>query len=257
MPVTDAPAAPSLDRHARLAGLLYLTIIVMSLVSLLVVESRLVVDGDWAATAERIAANQTLFRAGLVYDTAMFAGVIALAWALFVILRGVDRNRALLALLWRMAEAVVGAVTVLLGVLIVLLVESQGVRSAFEPAQLHSLVGVLVTARGIGFDVTIFFLSLGTIVNCRLLYRSRYVPRALAGLGVASFALMLVGTVISLLLPQYRDLAMAAWAPGIVFEVAIGVWLLLKGVRTPGPPAPAVNGPQSGAVLRGPVGQPG
>jgi len=232
MPAIDASAHPSLDRYARLAGLLYLTIIVTSILSLFLVESRLVVDGDPAATAERIAANQTLFRAGLVYDMAMFASVIALAWTLFVILRGVDRNRALLALLWRMAEAVVGAVTVLLGVPVVLLVGSQGVRAAFEPEQLHSLVDVLLTARGIGFDVTIFFLSLGTIVNCRLLYTSRYVPRVLAGLGIASFVLMLVGTVVSLLLPQYKDLAMAAWAPGIVFEVVIGVWLLLKGIRT-------------------------
>jgi Domain of unknown function (DUF4386) len=71
--------------------------------------------------------------------------------------------------------------------------------------------------------------------------RARLGPRchrpSLAGLGVASFALMLVGTVVSLLLPQYRDLAMAAWAPGIVFEVTIGVWLLLKGIRTQAPPA--------------------
>jgi len=232
MRATDASAQPSLDRYARLAGLLYLTIIVTSILSLFLVESRLVVDGDWAATTQRITANETLFRAGLVYDMVMFASVIALAWTLFVILRGVDRNRALLALLWRMAEAVVGAVTVLLGVPVVLLVGSQSVRAAFEPAQLHALVDVLLTARGIGFDVTIFFLSLGTIVNCRLLYTSRYVPRMLAGLGIASFVLMLVGTVVSLLLPQYKNLAMAGWAPGIVFEMAIGVWLLLNGIRT-------------------------
>jgi Domain of unknown function (DUF4386) len=112
-----------------------------------------------------------------------------------------ERERALLALLWRMAEAIVGAVTVLLGVLVVLLVGSEGVRAAFEPAQLRSLVDVLLTARTIGYDVTILFLSLGTIVHCGLLYRSRYVPRVLAGLG-------------------------------IVFEVVIGVWLLLKGVST-------------------------
>jgi Domain of unknown function (DUF4386) len=167
--------------------LLYLAIIVTSILSLFLVEARLIVDGDWATTTQRIAADQTLFRAGLVYDMVMFASVIALAWALFVVLRGVDRNRALLALLWRMAEAVVGAVTVLLGVLVALLVDSQDARAAFEPAQLHALVDVLLTARAIGFDVVVFFLSLGTIVYCRLLYRSRYVPRALAGLGIVAF----------------------------------------------------------------------
>jgi hypothetical protein len=231
MPATAA-TQPSLDRYARLAGFLYLAIIVSSLLSLLLVEGRLVVDGDWAATTQRIAADQTLFRAGLVYDLVMFASVIALAWALFVLLRGVDRNRALLALLWRMAEGVVGAVTVLLGALVVLLVGSQDAEATLEPTQLHAMVHALLTAREIGFDVAVFFLSLGTIVYCRLLYRSRYVPRMLAGLGIVAFVLMLVGTAVGLLLPQLKDLTMASWAPGIVFEATIGVWLLLNGIRT-------------------------
>ena len=77
---------------------------------------------------------------------------------------------------------------------------------------------------------------------CRLLYRSRYVPRVLAGLGIVSYVLILVGTVVSLLLPQYSDLAMVGWAPGSVFEAGLGVWLLLKGIR----PAPAtVPAPQA------------
>ena len=80
----------------------------------------------------------------------------------------------------------------------------------FEPQQVHSLVGVLVTARDIGHDVVIFFLRLGSIVFCRLLYRSRYFPRALAGLGIVSYVLILVGTVVSLLLPQFDDFAMVA-----------------------------------------------
>ena len=247
MPDTATATQPSPDRYARLAGLLYLAIIVTSILSLFLVEARLVVDGDWATTTQRIAGNQTLFRAGLVYELVMFASVIALAWALFVLLRGLDRNRALLGLLWRMAEAVVGAVTVLLGVLVVLLVGSQDARAAFEPGQLHALVQVLLTARAIGFDVAVFFLSLGTIVFCQLLYRSRYVPRMLAGLGIVAFVIMLVGTAVGLLLPQHRDLTMVAWAPGIVFEAAIGVWLLLKGIRTapvtvaPTAPAPAAT----------------
>jgi Domain of unknown function (DUF4386) len=244
MSATAVPQ-PSLDRHARLAGFLYLAIIVTSLLSLFLVEGRLVVDGDWAATSQRIAANQTLFRAGLVYELVMFAGVIALAWALFVILRGVDRNRALLALLWRMAEAVVGAVTVLLGVLVVLLVGSPDARAGLEPGELHALVEVLLTARAIGFDVAVFFLSLGTIVYCRLLYTSRYIPRPLAGLGIVAFVIMLVGTVVGLLLPQSRDLIMVGWAPGILFEAAIGVWLLLNGIRAaPAGTAAPVAAPQ-------------
>jgi hypothetical protein len=60
----------------------------------------------------------------------------------------------------------------------------------------------------------------------------------LAGLGIVSFVLLPVATIVRFLLPQYQDLAMAGWAPGIVFEVVIGVWLLLKGVSTTPPPWP-------------------
>lgn len=216
-----------LDRYARLAGFLYLTIIVTSILSMIVIQTPLIVDGDPAATVARIKADETLFRAGLVYDMVMFAAVIALAWALYVILRGVDRNQALLGLLWRMAEAIVGAVGVLFGVLIVLLVHSKGL----EPVQVQAWVEVLVSARAVGFDVTILFLSLGTIVYGRLLYRSRYIPRALAGLGIAAFVLMLAGALVDVLLPRYQDVVMIGWAPGIVFEAAIGVWLLVKGIQ--------------------------
>jgi hypothetical protein len=221
----------AVQRYARIAGFLYLTIIVTSLLSLLVVESRLVVADDRAETARRIADDGLLFRAGLVYDLAMFASVVALAWSLFAILRTVHRDLALLALLWRMAEAVVGAVGVLFGTLAVLL--------AAEPDADHALVDATLTARDTAFDVTIFFLCLGTIVNCALFYRSRLIPRALSGLGAGAFALMLVAAAAGLLLPEHKDALMAAWAPGIVFEVAVGAWLLAKGVRTPRPPARA------------------
>jgi hypothetical protein len=56
-----------------------------------------------------------------VVDLAMFAGVVILSLALYVIPKTVDRNLALLALLWRMMEAVLGGVTVLAGLLVVLL----------------------------------------------------------------------------------------------------------------------------------------
>ncbi|WP_436497315.1 DUF4386 domain-containing protein [Actinokineospora sp. HUAS TT18] len=216
-----------MNRYARLAGALYLTIITTSILSLILIESRLVVD-DWAETARRIQADETLFRVGLVYDTLMFAGVIALAWSLYMILRTVDRSLALLGLLWRVAEAVVGAATVLLGVLVAVLPQVSD-RAAW--------VEVLVTARGIGFDLVLVFLSLGSLVFCGLLYRSRYVPRWLSGLGIVGFVIMLVATLVSLLVPETRDLAMAAWAPGIVFEAGIGVWLLVKGIPATQPSA--------------------
>jgi hypothetical protein len=212
----------SLQVAARIAGLAYLAIIIVSLLSLALVESRLVVDGDAAATTANLRADALLFRVGLVVDLAMFAGVVLLSWALYVLLRTVDQRLALLALLWRMTEAVLGVVTVLIGLFVALLIDRPGSSTA--------LVDLFLRARAVGFDVVVFFLCLGTIVFCYLLFRSRYVPRALAGYGIVSFAILLIGSLVRLLAPEYAAVAMVSYAPGILFELGIGAWLLVKGV---------------------------
>jgi hypothetical protein len=74
------------------------------------------------------------------------------------------------------------------------------------------------------------FLCLGTLVFCYLLFRSRYVPRALAAYGIVSFAILLVGALVRLLAPGYAEAALLSYAPGILFELGIGAWLLLQGV---------------------------
>lgn len=216
--------------HARLAGFAYLAIILSSIVSLAFVESRLIVEGDPATTTENIMASLSLFRIGLAHGLVMFAGVVVLAWALYVVLRTVNERLALLALLFRMAEAVLGGVTVLAGALIVLLLDGGERLDALEAAQVQALVGLLLDAQAIGFDIVIFFLCLGTIVFCWLFYRSGYIPRLLAGFGILAFGVMMVAALSKILLPQFADLASISYGPGILFELAIGLWLLVRGV---------------------------
>ena len=55
-----------INRQVRLAGILYLAIILLGLWGELAVRGTLVVAGDAAATAERIAASPLLWRSGLV-----------------------------------------------------------------------------------------------------------------------------------------------------------------------------------------------
>lgn len=190
----------------------------------------MVVAGDAAATTSRILGNELRFRVGLVVDLAMFAGVVILSLALYVIPKTVDRSLALLALLWRMMEAVLGGVTVLAGLLVVLLLNGGDYFTVFEPEQVEALVDLFLGARSIGFSVVIFYLCLGTIVFSYLLFRSRYIPRSLAAFGIVSFSVPLGGSLVSILAPHYAEVAMISYGPGILFEVVIGIWLLVRGV---------------------------
>jgi hypothetical protein len=216
-------------RAAKVAGFLYLIIIVTSLLSMVFIESRLVVPGNDAATFNNIAANQLLFRIGAAYDLLMFASVVALAVALYRVLKPVSGNYALLALSWRLGEAILGAVTVLVSAIVLLLVNAKEYVMVFSKEQLTALVGLLLEMRSAGLTAVIVFLCLGTIVFCYLFYKSRYIPRWLAIWGILSFLLMLIQSFAGIIVPN--NSLMIFGAPAIIFEITIGVWLLFKGIN--------------------------
>jgi hypothetical protein len=193
------------------------------------IESRIVVPGDDTATFNNIAANELLFRIGALYDLIMFASVVGLAVALYVVLKPVSKNLALLAMSWRLGEAILGGVTVLVSAIIFMIVDSKNNLTMFTPEQLQDLVGLFLNVRSTGLTVVIVFLCLGTIVYCRIFYKSKYVPRWLAIWGILAFFLMLMQSFVGILVPN--NSLMVFGAPAILFEITIGVWLLFKGIN--------------------------
>jgi hypothetical protein len=85
------------QKYARIGGLLYLFIIVAAGFGELFVRNRLIVWGDAAATANNILSSETLFRVGLVGEMLTCVCDVALALILYVLLRPVSKNLALLA----------------------------------------------------------------------------------------------------------------------------------------------------------------
>jgi hypothetical protein len=216
--------------YARVAGLAYVIIILLGIFGVGFVESKLVVPGNDAATVNNIMANELLFRIGIYSEIMMFALVILLSLALYVILKTVNRNLALLALLWRLAEAIIGGgVTVLSGLIPLLLLNGE---AAFETEQLQALVGLFLDVRKAGLDVVLIFIGMGGTVFCYLFFKSKYVPRILAGWGMLTYLSMLILSFVSILSSNFPEtIKIALYAPGALFEIIFGLWLLIKGVN--------------------------
>jgi len=215
--------------YARVAGLAYVVTILLGILSVSFIESNLIVPVDDAATLNNIMANEFLFRISIVGEIMMFALVILLSMSLYVILKTVDRNLALLALLWRLAEAIVGAgITVLSGLVPLLLIND---KAAYEPEQLAALVGLFLGTRSAGLDFVLIFIGLGGTIFCYLFFKSRYVPRFLAGWGIFTYVTMLVVSFASILFNVQEETKMLFYAPGGLFEIIFGLWLLIKGVN--------------------------
>jgi hypothetical protein len=225
-------AQPGRGLYARIAGAAYLAIVLAAFVYGGFVESQLIVPGNDAATAANILANPLRFRIGIVLVFTIYASVIVASWALFVVLRDVHENLALLALLFRLAEAIVGAATILTSFAVWYALNAEGSASAFSPDQLHVLASRLLEVRTAGLDIVLLFIGVGATIFCYLLWKSRYIPRPLAGWGIFTYVSMLALALVSILVPDHPlILETVLYSAGGAFELIFGVWLLAKGVK--------------------------
>jgi hypothetical protein len=228
--MTDRIAESSPLVYARVAGFAYVVTIMLGIFSVSYIDSNILVPGNDAATVNNIMNNELRFRISIASEFILYALVVLLSHALYVILKTVNRNLALLALLWRIAEAIIGVgVTVLTGLIPLLLLNGEAV---FEQDQLQALVGLFLQLRSAGLDVILIFIGMGGTLFCYLFYKSKYVPRILAAWGIITYLSMLILSLVSILTPNFPEsVKMIFYAPGGLFEILFGFWLLIKGVN--------------------------
>jgi hypothetical protein len=186
-----------------------------------------VVAGNAAATAANILANQPLFWAGF---TAQLLGVaFHVAWALlfYELFRPVNRTIASLALCAVLVCCAMQALTALLYLAPLLVLNNGSSLSAFTPAQLQALAFVLLKVNGQAFNVDLVFFGLWCTLSGYLMFRSTFIPRILGVL------LMIdgVGWMLFMLPPLASYLfPLIAVAAGLA-EIPLQVWLIVMGVN--------------------------
>jgi len=223
---------PSQRSAARVVGVVYLVAMATSIFAEMVARAPLIVRGDAMQTAINIAASERLFRIGSAIHLLTFAGDAILAVALYVVLRPVNRDVALLAMSWRLVDCAILAVNMLNDFVVLQLVSGAEYLRTFDTKQLQALAHLFYRVEGAGFQIGFVFLGLGSTMFSYLWLRSRYIPRALAGWGVfASFVLAFV-TLTILVFPRVGAvLGLTYMAPMFFYEVGLGLWLLFKGIR--------------------------
>jgi hypothetical protein len=231
-PTTTRRAERSPLVYARIAGGIYLAAMALSMFTQVYVPGRVIVPGDAAATAHDIVASDGLFRAGIAVDLLIFVSDVVIAWAFYELLRPVDDSLARLGTFLRIADAAILATVTLNGLITVRLLSGADYLGAIDVRQLDALARMFVNVRGMGLSIGFVFLGAGSTVFAYVLFRSRYVPRALAGWGMFASALLALGSLATLLFPWFAGTAsMASMAPMFFYEVPLGLWFLAKGVR--------------------------
>ncbi|MAB08179.1 MAG: DUF4386 domain-containing protein [Rhodobacteraceae bacterium] len=206
---------------ARLAGVLYLAIILLGLTSELALRGALLVPGDAAATAERILAAPGLLRASLAADTLMALADVALAVLLYLLLRPVNGGVALAAMVFRLVQAALIAMSLLFQQAALLTLDAGG-----DPA----LALGAMEMHGHGYDLGLVFFGVNSLLTGWLLWRSGWVPRALAGLLALAGLVYLSGSFLLFLAPAQAAAFQMAYVIPVVAETGFCLWLLIRGL---------------------------
>jgi hypothetical protein len=224
---------------AKVVGGLYLLTMATGVFGEIYVRGQLVVRNDAMQTATNIVANERLFRLGIVSDLLTLVGVAILVWALYVVLRPIQRNLASLAAFLRLIALAIGAAGVANAFIALRLLGGATYLQSFDAPQLQALSRVFISAQGFGTQIDYVFFGLGSTVFGYLWLKSRYIPRVLAAVGLFGSLLLAIGGLLIMVFSSLADaLSLTYMMPLGIFEITLGLWLLVKGLQSPGAGSP-------------------
>jgi hypothetical protein len=200
----------------RLAGLLYLAIIVLGISSEVLLRGPLTASGDAMTVAAAISANPTPLRLSIAADAIMAMSDAALAVLLFFILRTYGTGIALAAMVFRLMQGAVIAASLLL-LLAALRPEFSG----------HALS--LIEMHGLGHDLGLVFFGVNSILTGMLLCRVGGATRVIAGGIMLSGLVYITGSALRLADPAFSQAFAPAYGIPVLAESAFCLWLLIAG----------------------------
>jgi hypothetical protein len=230
---------PTIDtsqrRVARVAGVLYLVIIVTGIFAEFFIRQSLKVPGDATATATNIMASEGLFRVGIAADLIMILSDVALALAFYVLLKPVSQPLSLLAALFRLGQATILGINLLNLFFALQLLSGADYLTAFSADQLHTMALVFLNAHSTGYSLAMVLFALSLLVLGYLVFKSGYIPKILGILLIVASVGYLIDSFASFLLPNYKAyetiFVLVVFLPAFIGELAMCLWLLIKGVR--------------------------
>lgn len=222
----------SINRLARAGGIFYLIIIAAGLYGEMFVRSKLIVSGDAAATANNIITSQFLWRTGIAADLLMHICDVPLMVIFYLLLKPVNKNLALMALLFNLVQTAVLVANKLNLVVALFPLGDAAYLKSFGMQQLYTLAYLSIKAHGYGFGVGLIFFGFTCLIDGYLIFKSGYLPKAIGILMQIAGLCYLVNSFALILSPSLADkLFPAILVPSFIAELSFCLWLIFKGVK--------------------------
>lgn len=218
--------------YARIAGALYLFIIIAGGSAEFFIRGKLIVAGDALATANNIISSSLLWRIGILADLLMQVCDLPVMLVFYLFFRSVNKHLALLNLLFNLIQTAVLVANKLNLVIVMSLLGNGEYLKTIGPDQLHSLAYVYLNLHDYGFAIGLIFFGFVCLMEGYLIYKSTFLPKFIGILmGIAgicyltnSFAGILAPKLASALFPTIL-------MPCLIAELTLSLWLIVKGVN--------------------------
>jgi hypothetical protein len=225
--MTDRITEVSPRTKARMAGVSQLLEAITAASPGVFILDRLVVSGNAAATAANILGHERLLWLGFASSVVGVAFHIAWALLMYELLKPVNRSLSSLAAFVILVGCAIQAVTSLLYVAPLLILQSGSSLSAFTPEQLQAMAFMFVRLRTYAFDIYLVFFGIWCILIGYLIFRSTFLPRVLGVL----VAISGLGWVTYLSPPLANHLWPYIATASALGEIPLELWLIVMGVN--------------------------
>ncbi|RQO69498.1 DUF4386 domain-containing protein [Pedobacter sp. KBW06] len=221
-------------RTARIAGLLYLIVVLSGIFSLMYVPGKLIVTGDGSATVKNIIAAETLFRLGILSSFICYTAFLLLPLVLCQLLKPVHKTAAILMVVLAIVSVPISFVNMFQKLAVLTLISKAEYLQIFDMGQLQAQVLLHLDYYNNGIKVLTIFWGLWLLPFGYLVFKSGFLPKILGILLMIGCFGYLINFTGNFLFTGYRETGISRWVslPASIAEIGTCLWLLIIGIHS-------------------------
>jgi hypothetical protein len=221
----------SLKKTAKLAGFLYLILIIAGAYNIFYVSSQTIVLVDAVSTANNILSHEFLFRTGIISDIISNTIFVFLALVLYRLFKQVDENKAKLMVAFVIVQIPLVFIMEAFNITSLMIFKGE-ILKTFEPNQRQDLAMLFLKINDHGTLTLEMFWGLWLIPFGQLVYKSGFIPRIFGILLIIAGLAYMIDSFVSILFPGYSSFVnQPALLLVAIGEISITLWLLIKGLK--------------------------
>ncbi len=221
----------SINKTARIAGVLYLILVIFGILNLLYIPSKLIVWDDATQTLQNIIDSEMLFKLGVVCGVITFLSFIALVLVLYKLLYKVNKNHAIFMAVFALVSVPISFVNILSKFSVLTLIKNTGLVDG--GVELENEVMYQLHMYDNGVELSQIFWGLWLLPFGYLVFKSGFLPKILGiflMLGCFGYLVTFFG---NFLYPDFYKTTFATIVglPASIGELGICLWLIIMGAR--------------------------